>query len=38
MLKRPQVQGVVVRMMRAGASPQFRLQLMCYATGVQITL
>jgi hypothetical protein len=38
MLKRPQVQGVVVRMMRTSAPPQFRLQLMRYASCMQIAL
>jgi hypothetical protein len=38
MLKGPQVQCVVIRMGCAGASAQFRLQLMRYAAGVQITL
>ena len=38
MLKRPQIQGVVIRMRGTRASPQLRLQLMSDPTGVQITL
>lgn len=38
MLKRPQIQGVVVRMGRTSASPQFCLQLMSDATSVQVAL
>ena len=38
MLKRPQVQAVVVGMELACAPPQFRLQLMSYTASVQISL